>query len=294
MVIYSIKEMESLSGVKAHTLRIWEKRYNIIEPKRTNTNIRYYTDEDLRHLLNVCYLYNNGYKISKIAKMNNEDIRIQVEQHSDIALNFNDQHDALMMFIYRFDSYNFNKVLNNHICQNGLMETMNQVIYPLLDKLSLAWLAGTFQSAHESFVTQIIKSKIQYSIETLKEDCGCKPKFIIYLPKGEKQELSLLYLHFLLKKNGCKVINLGVELDLEDVIMAIGSCSPEYVFTIINQEMYNISCQEYVNQICKVNNQTQLVVTGYQVVSQNIEWPIQSKILKNLSDTVKFIEELQS
>lgn len=200
MVIYSIKDMESLSGVKAHTLRIWEKRYNIIEPKRTSTNIRYYTDDDLRHLLNVCYLYRNGYKISKIACMSNEDIRMQVEEHSDIALNFNDEHDALMMFIYQFDSYNFNKVLDNHICQNGLMKTMSQVVYPLLDKLSLAWLAGSFQSAHESFVTQIIKSKIQYSIEKLKEECKFEPRFLIYLPKAEKQELSLLYLHFLLKK----------------------------------------------------------------------------------------------
>ncbi|MBT8190948.1 MAG: MerR family transcriptional regulator [Bacteroidia bacterium] len=286
--------MESLSGVKAHTLRIWEKRYNIIKPKRTSTNIRYYTDDDLRNLLNVCYLYKNGHKISKIAKMSSEEIKSQVEQYSDISLNFNDEHDALMMFIYQFDSYNFNKVLDNHICQNGLMETMSQVIYPLLDKLSLAWLAGSFQAAHESFVTQIIKSKIQNSIEQLDEECHFKPTFLIYLPKAEKQELSLLYLHYLLKKNSCRVINLGVEVDLDDVILAMKSCSPDFVFTIINQAMYNISFQEYVNQLCSVNKKTRLIVTGYQVVSQNIAWPEQSLILKNLSDTINFIEELQA
>ncbi len=282
--------MENLSGVKAHTIRIWEKRYNIVEPKRTKTNIRYYTDEDLRRLLNVCFLYRNGYKISKIAQMSSEDLNSNVAKHSRVELDFEDELDALLLFILELDSYNFNKVLNNHISQNGLVETMNQVIYPLLDKLSVAWLAGSFQEVHESFVSQIIKSKILYATELLKEENDFKPKYLIYLPKGEKQELSLLYLNFLLKQNRCKVINLGIDIHLKDVILAHKSCKPEYVFTIINEELNNISFEDYVNELCNVIEDNTFVITGYQAVVHKIQWPTNVKRLKDLKETIAFIE----
>lgn len=290
MVVYSIKDMENLSGVKAHTIRIWEKRYNIIQPKRTDTNIRYYTDNDLRQLLNVCLLYKNGLKISKIAKLTTEEIKEQVNEISGVSLSFEDQLDALMLFILDLDSFNFGKVMSQHIDQIGLERTMEEVIYPLMDKISLAWLAGSFQGAHESFVTQIIKSKIQKEIESLEEKTSYEPKYLIFLTEGEKQELSLLYMHYLLKKNKCKVINLGNDITLVDIIASIQTLQPKFVFSIFNEEVYKSSFENYVNQICKNLESGRFILTGYQPAIQNINWPKNTVILKTLKETIDFIQ----
>jgi len=291
MVLYSIKDLEKLSGVKAHTIRIWEKRYNLIKPKRTETNIRFYTDENLRKLLNVCFLYKKGYKISKIGQMSTETIRDKVSQYSTINLSFKDQLDALLIFILELDSYNFNMILDQHISQNGLEETMTEVIYPLLDKLSIAWMAGSFLDVHESFVTQVIKSKILKKTESLPDGPNLKPSYVIYLPVNEKQELSLMYLHYLLKKSGCKVINLGNDVNLNDVIFAIKTCTPDYVFTIFNQEIKNMPFQNYIDQISQELAESTLLITGFQTLSPTLKWPSKVRILKDLEQTQKFIKE---
>jgi len=290
MVVYSIKDMENLSGVKAHTIRIWEKRYEIIKPKRTETNIRYYTDEDLRHLLNVCLLYKNGLKISKIANLSNEQIKEKINEISGITLDFEVLLDAMMLFILDLDAYNFGKVLSQHVDQIGLERTMEELIYPLMDKISLAWLAGSFQGAHESFVTQIIKSKIQKEIESLDEETDFHPQYLIYLTEGEKQELSLLYMHFLLKKNKCKVVNLGNDITMVDVIASIQTLQPKFVFSIFNEEVNNSSFQNYVKQICKNLTSGKFILTGYQPTVLNIDWPENTLILKTLKETIDFIQ----
>jgi len=289
MVVYSIKDMENLSGIKAHTLRIWEKRYDIIKPKRTDTNIRYYTDEDLRSLLNVSFLNKRGIKISKIARMSNAEIKEAVSQHTDLDLDANDQIETLMLFIFELDAYNVGKILDNYINQIGLERTMAELIYPLLEKLSMAWLTGSFQGVHESFVTQIIKSKIQACIERICERSTFSPKYLIYLPTGEQQELSLLYLHFLLKSHNCKVVNLGNEANLVDVLEACKIAKADYVFTIINNNLNNISFQKYIDQICTGLGKGKLIVTGYQAVSQKIVWPEQTIVLKDIKETIEFI-----
>lgn len=291
MVVYSIKDLENLSGIKAHTIRIWEKRYNLIEPKRTKTNIRYYTDDDLRKLLNVCFLYKKGYKISKIGGMQHEAIKEKVSEYSRINLSFEDQLDALLLFILELDSYNFNKVLNQNIEQKGLENTMNELIYPLLDKLSLAWMAGSFLEVHESFVTQIIKSKILAAIEAIKCEPNADPSYLIYLPPNEKQELSLLYLHYILKHNGCKVINLGSEVNLNDLRYAIETCKPNYVFTILNENISNMPLQNYVDQICEELGDAKMIVTGYQTLTAGINWPKKVVVIKNLEETLEFIKQ---
>lgn len=291
MVVYSIKDLEKLSGVKAHTIRIWEKRYNLIQPKRTSTNIRYYTDDDLGKLLNVCILYRKGYKISKIAEMDPQMLLNKVSTYSNLDLSFEDQLDALMLFILELDSFNFNKVLDQHISQAGLEETMKGIIYPLLDKLSLAWLAGSFTGIHESFVAQIIRSKVLHCTEDLEDIIDSRPIYVIYLPMGEEQELSLLFLHFLLKKNKCKVINLGTEVNLQDIILAINKCKPDYLFTILNEETTQMPLQTYITKITESLGDSKLLVTGYQGVTAKINWPDNVVQLQNLEESLEYIKK---
>jgi len=290
MVVYSIKDLENLSGVKAHTLRIWEKRYDLVKPKRTKTNIRYYTDDDLRKLLNICFLYNKGYKISKIAIMCPNKIKEKISSYSNLDLDFDDQLDALMLFILQLDSYNFNKILDSHIDQKGLELTMNDLIYPLLDKLGIAWLAGSFLSVHESFVTQIIKAKIIKSIEEVHMDKKVAKKYMIFQPPGEKQELSLLYFHYILKRNNCQVINLGSEVILNDVLFAYESCHPDYIFTILNEEFIHMPLQNYLDQLTENMKENQFLISGFQTVTSTVKWPNQVKILSTLQDSIDFVK----
>jgi len=281
--------MENLSGIKAHTLRMWEKRYNIISPKRTPTNIRYYTDEDLRHLLNVSFLNKQGIKISKIAKMDSTEIKEVVSMQTELSLSADDQIETLLLFIYELDHFNVNKVLNKYIEQIGLEETMNELIYPLLEKLSLAWLAGSFKGAHETFTTQIIKSKILHATEKLEIESSCNQTYLIYLAEGETQELSMLYLQFLLKKNKCNVVNLGTNVSLLDVLEACQIIKPEYVFTILNNEMGSKTFQTYVEEVVKGLPEGTFLTTGYLPVTTKIDWPDKAVVLKTLSDTIDFI-----
>ena len=290
MVVYSIKDIEKLSGVKAHTLRIWEKRYNLVNPRRTKTNIRYYTDEDLRHILNVCFLYRRGYKISKIASMPDEVLKKKVAGYSNLNLGFEDQIDALMLFVLELDSFNFNQILDQHISQKGLEETMSAVIYPFLEKVGMAWLAGSFTQVHEAFVIQIIKSKLLAAIESIDDSPSYENKYVIYLPNQEQQELSLLFFHYLLKKNGNRVINLGLGTNISDVIFAIDTVKPDYVFTIINEGQTSPPLQNYINQLSANRGNATLLMTGYLVIASNhISWPEGLIRLSSLSEAIEFI-----
>ena len=292
MVVYSIKDIAKLTGVKAHTLRIWEKRYNLVNPRRTKTNIRYYNDEDLRYILNVCFLYRRGYKISKIADMPEEVLKKKVSNYSNLDLDFKDQIDALMLFVMELDSFNFSQILDQHISQKGMEETMSAVIYPFLEKLGMAWLSGSFSEVHETFVIQIIKSKIMAAIEALDDTPDSKSKYLIYLPDQETQELSLLFFHFLLKKNGNRVINLGSGVNISDVTLALDTVRPDYVFTIINEGQTLLPLQSYVNHLYANRGEATILMTGHQVIATSqFSWPEDLVRLPSLSDAIQYITE---
>ncbi len=289
MVTYSIKDIESLTGIKSHTLRIWEKRYDIIQPKRTETNIRYYTEEDLRCLLNISYLYKHGYKISQIAKMDESEIGSKISHHSNSAFEGKDKVDMLMLQVLEFDSFSLNQVFDQNLEQTGLEETMEALIYPLMDRLAMAWMVGSFMTVHESFVLGIIRSKLKHCIESLPEDNTHNPTYLLYLSPGESQILSLLYIHYILKKNKCKVINLGENISLEDLNAALDIIQPDYLFSIFNAEIPKLDLQDYSNRLNVDTERTNLLFAGYQVASKTIEWPTNTRIFKSLKDTIRFI-----
>ena len=200
MAIYSIKDLEKLCGIKAHTIRIWEQRYSIVTPKRTKTNIRYYQDADLKLLLNVALLNKNGFKISKIAKMSKEEIADKVAAISEINFEYNTQLDALTISMIEMDEYKFDRIISTNIQQIGFERTVLEIIYPFLDKLSVLWLTGSVNPIQENFMSYLIRQKIIAAIDNEPFSSGKNvKKFMIYLPEGENQELSLLLMHYLLR-----------------------------------------------------------------------------------------------
>ena len=165
MAVYSIKDLEKLCGIKAHTIRIWEQRYGLIKPKRTKTNIRYYMDADLKLLLNIALLNRNGTKISKIASMSEMEIAEKVATISEIDFEGGAQLDALTLSMIEMDEVKFDRILTTNIRQLGFEKTMLEVIYPFLDKLSLLWLTGSINPAQENFISNLIRQKIIVAID---------------------------------------------------------------------------------------------------------------------------------
>jgi len=157
VAIYSIRDLEKLSGIKAHTIRIWEQRYSIITPQRTDTNIRYYADDDLKLLLNVALLNKNGIKISRIANMSQHEIAEKVAAISEMNFEYDTQLDALTISMIEMDEYKFDRIVSTNSQQIGFERTMLEVIYPFLEKLSVLWLTGSINPAQENFISYLIR-----------------------------------------------------------------------------------------------------------------------------------------
>lgn len=289
MVIYSIKDLEHLAGVKAHTIRIWEKRYNIVEPKRTETNIRYYLEEDLQHILNVALLNSHGLKISHIAKMPKHEIHKKVAEISHFEDGLEDRVDCLTMSMMELNEFKFNRIIETNIKQLGFERSMEEVIFPLLDKLGHLWMSGCIKPLHEVFVSEIIKRKLIKAIDEIPINTDITvPSFLIFLPKNENADLSLLYLHFMLKKEGLRVTNLGKNVSKEMIIETCEIIHPDYLVLFANESFGDDSLAPYLNDLCKNINGTNVLVTGYQPIQQNIKSTRKVKVLSSLEQILGY------
>ena len=212
---FSIKNLENLSGIKAHTLRIWEKRYNLLEPERTDTNIRRYSLDSLRKLLNVTLLYNHGFKISKIASLNADEIPKLVRS---IALKSNSEQVSINAFKLAMINFDYELFDNNYeeIQQHHDFEYIFiQIFMPLMKELGILWQTGAISPTHEHFITNLVKQKIYLQTERLQRDKAKnedQPIFVLFLPENEIHELGILYLNFLILSKGYRTIFLGQSL----------------------------------------------------------------------------------
>lgn len=233
MAVYSIKELEKLSGIKAHTIRIWEKRYSLIDPHRTNTNIRYYTDDDLKKILNVAVLNRHGIKISNIAKLDDlelkeEIIRVSVSSHTSDTI-----VDSLVMSMIDLDEYKMEALITKSITKNGFKTTVTDVLYPFLEKVGIFWQSGDVYPAQEHFVTFLIRQKIIAAIDGLSNTFNPQSKkFLLLLPEGEWHEIALLLAYYLIKEANHEVIYLGQSVPYSDVL-AIGAAK-KFDFVVVS------------------------------------------------------------
>lgn len=295
MAIYSIKDLEKLSGIKAHTLRIWEQRYAIIIPKRTKTNIRYYTDEDLRAVLNVALLNKNGYKISKIAALSPEERTFKVAALSEKNFENDTQLDALTISMIEMDEYKFDRIISSNIQQLGFERTMLEVIHPFLDKLGILWLTGSIHPVQENFMSYLIRQKIIVAIDSLPLSFGRNAKkCLLYLPEGENQELSLLFMSYLLKSRQNQVIYIGQNMSIDDLRDAYAIHKPDYLYTIITETFSRQPVSKYLDQLSYHFKDAKILVSGYQAVVQKFTPNFNTLVLKNLQETIQFLEQERS
>jgi DNA-binding transcriptional MerR regulator len=212
--VFSIKDLENLSGIKAHTIRIWEKRYQVLSPMRTGSNIRYYDTSALQKLLNISLLHRHGYKISKISRL--PESRIP-EMAAEIMSNKNvgvHAVNAFKMAMMNFDAASFYRTYDSLLEEKPLHELFYQVFIPLMDEIGLLWQTGTISPAHEHFISHLVRQKITVGTELLQHQPPYRdPRtFVLFLPEGEVHEIGLLYLNYELVRAGCRTIFLGAHL----------------------------------------------------------------------------------
>ncbi len=290
MANYSIKDLEKLSGIKAHTIRIWEKRYNLIKPGRTETNIRLYNDKDLRKILNISILNRKGLKISHIARLNDKGICDKVNELAKSQIDTSTKIDQLVIALMELDKRKLEQILNASIIHSGFEETVIQTIFPLLRKVGILWQTGIITPAQEHFITNIIRQKLLLAIDGIIEtdypDTLC---FLLFLPEGEFHEIGLLFYYYLLLKRGNKVIYLGQsvpEADLE-FIVKLKNCN--YLITSFSSNFTGLNVIDYLKDLSSTFKDQKILVSLYEGATGNKKLP--SNVIK-IRNPKHFIEML--
>lgn len=288
MVNYSITDLEKITGIKAHTIRIWEKRYNVVNPERTATNIRYYSDNDLKKLLNISMLNRYGYRISSIVKMSSEELGRKVMEISENSTDQNLQIEHLIVAMMDLNEDKFEKVLSNSLIKIGFESTLTRIIYPFLERIGILWLVGTINPAQEHFITNLIRQKLISAIDGLMVTPAIPAKrFLLFLPPNELHELSLLFYWYILKKMGHKVIYFGQSLPVEDLKTISTIKLPDFVLTVITTAQTTEQYQKLVNSISSNLPEVQILLAGLQTREHHIQLPPNTSIISDDEDLMQ-------
>lgn len=294
MAIYSIRDLEKLTGVKAHTIRVWELRYRLVQPARTGTNIRFYTDENLRHLFNISLLNRHGYKISKLAKLPPEELAMKVSEITEKSTDTNAQTDKLTLCMLSMDEQQFEQIFSAYCWDFGFERTMLDLIYPFLEKLKVLWLTSKVSPAHEKFVGNLIRRKLMCAIDkepnTPARDAGT---FLLFTPESETQELTLLFVHYLLRNRQQKSVYLGTNTNLDDVRDACLSFSPDYIYTILPEPVSRQTIQSYADFAAEPALDANLLLTSIPLFNYSGPFPSNVKVFNGLHDTIQFLDDLK-
>jgi DNA-binding transcriptional MerR regulator len=288
---FSIKDIEILTGIKPHTIRIWEQRYGIIKPQRTATNIRYYTENDLKLMLNVSLLNKMGFKISKITCLKPNEIEHKVlslvEQANDADINLS----ALLNCMVRLDEDTFEHLLNKYLETNGLEITMTKILFPFLYRIGLLWQTGSITPAYEHFFTNLVRQKIIAAID--KQVLSPSPdakRFLLFLPPNEPHELGLLYAHFVIRQRGHRSVYMGLNLPIDHIICAHECCQPDFIVTTLTSCIKINAIEEFVVQISKTFSKSRILLSGAQAVNRSLHLPQNVQVISDFDDFIQYIE----
>ncbi len=291
---YSITDLSRLSGIKQHTIRIWEQRYGILQPERTDTKIRFYSDKELKQIINISMLNKRGLKISKIALLSDVELNdkvndVEVSQYShEIVV------DQLTKSMIDFDEIAFEKIINTSILKFGFQSVILDVIYPFLEKIGLLWLSGNINPAQEHFISNLIRQKIIVAIDgqSLQYTPDSK-KVMMFLPQHELHEIAFLFYSYLLKLNHHHVIYLGANLPNADVQEVIKVYEPDIVFSVLTSSLHLKNTKQLFAQIAANNSSINILVGGPQA-NQLLEFVTSNfHILHSLEEELEFCKTLE-
>ncbi len=289
---FSIKDIENLSGIKAHTLRIWEQRYQLFTPKRRESKHRYYDNEDLKHILRISRLYHNGMKISKIAKIRPEELgSIEQKQLQTGRDSANDLIHRLIEASLDFNEDGFEQCFEQSVSQMGVEATFLQVIYPFLEKIGLLWLTDHAIPAQEHFASNLIKRKLIVHIEQLSKPIQHGPVTVLFTPEGEQHEIPLLLTHYLMKKAGKRCVYLGIDLPLKDLHTYVHQKQPSILYFHAISHLYEVAIDDLLQDLCTQYPEQSIVMAG-PLTRDITKLPANAILLKSLDSLLQFARKV--
>jgi DNA-binding transcriptional MerR regulator len=287
---FTIKDIENLSGVKAHTIRIWEQRYKFLRPQRTGTNIRYYNNDELKTILNIALLNRFGFKISHIDKMNESEINDRLLSLSQQEAQQERIINQLVSFMIDFDIDSFEELLGNQIATKGIDTVINCVIFPFLEKIGILWVTNHINPAQEHVVTNIIRQKILVAIEKADSQLRSNKVALLFLPEGEYHELGLLYVYYLLKKRGVRVLYLGADVPLVDLKFIVDAKSPDYLYAHLTSLSSGFNVERFLNNLHNNVGNTPVLISGPVTTTYKKSIPPNISFKRSLQEVKDFID----
>jgi DNA-binding transcriptional MerR regulator len=289
---FTIKDLENLSGIKAHTIRIWEQRYQFLKPERTDTNIRHYTNEELKKLLNIALLNKYGYKISQIDKMGEAEVKekllslTQTQAQQERILN------DLIQCMIDMDTDKLEHILDNYILARGIERTITQIIFPYMERIGVLWLTNHINPAQEHIVTNIIRQKLIVGIEGVNTSLKVNKTVLLFLPEGEYHELGMLFMYYLLKSRGGSVIYLGANVPINDVEYVVKLKNPNYIYSHLTSIGQKFNFEKFLANITKKFSNTPVIISGQLTQSYEKKIPPQINFKKSFSEVMEFVSGL--
>lgn len=274
MHVFSIRDIENLTGIKAHTLRIWEQRYTFLKTKRKESKHRFYDHEDLKYILRIAFLYKKGLKISRIARLGEDEIRKHALSPSENGSNTDIVINQLTEAALDFDEPVFQKILSQRVKDNGIEDSVLQVIFPLLNRIGLLWLAGDIRPAQEHFASALIIKQILLSTQAVVRKPYLSNRCIlIFTPLGEFHEIPILFMQYLLKKNGIRYIYAGKNTGVEVLkkYCAVNGVTELYTHLITN--LLHCDINNYLQKLHAAFPQMPIFFSGSTLVLEQISNP---------------------
>jgi DNA-binding transcriptional MerR regulator len=292
MNAFTIKDLENLSGIKAHTIRIWEQRYNFLKPCRTETNIRYYCNQELKTVLNISLLNKYGYKISHIDKMSEQEVKSKIISLSDKDAQQERIVNELIAHMIDLNFECFEQLLDTFILTKGIDQAINHIVFPFLHRIGILWMTNHIHPAQEHLVTNDIRQKLIVGIEGVITHIRADKTVLLFLPEGEYHELGLLYVYYLLKIHGIRVLYLGADLPLKDVEFVCKYKKPDYLYSHLTAIAGNFNFEKFLARISQRIPDIPLVISGQLARAQVRKIPPGVDFRRSLPEVTEFVATL--
>lgn len=292
MSSYTIKDLEKISGIKAHTIRIWEQRYQFLQPQRTETNIRTYSSDELKTILNVSLLNKYGFKISHIDKMSADQMEEKILSLNQIDAQKERVVNALIKEMVSLNMANFERQIDTYIGQKGIEKTILEIIFPFMERVGILWVTNHINPAQEHLATNLIRQKIILGIEKLPPVLQYTKRIVLFMPEGEYHEIGLLYVHYLLKQRGFYIDYLGANVPMIDLKYLSEFQKVDYLYCHLTSPAKNFKIQKFFEQLAEVSKHIPIVISGQlaQAYKGQIAGNIQLK--RTLVETIDFLESI--
>ncbi|RDC58610.1 MerR family transcriptional regulator [Pedobacter chinensis] len=273
-MIYTISDLEQLSGIQSHTIRIWEQRYNALKPMRSQGNTRLYDDNQLKRLLNIASLNRSGLKISKICSLSDQAVDELLDKQHDYHSN-----DELAEFYVsrlikhglEFNDFSFNTLLDECISRIGIPPTYKRVIYPLLVRLGLMWRKDDICPAHEHFMSNLIRQKLFAAINNFPNENAEAKTWVLFLPEDEDHDIGLIFANYMLRTYKQKVIYLGSKVPINSIEAVFSTVDVDYLLLFMVRSRLADSAQKYIDQLSEICKSAKIHLAGNSSVIEKLK-----------------------